>query len=82
MFREATQFNQPLDAWDVSRITQLRRVFYGAEAFERELCGFAWVNSKAYKEDMFLKSPGSIASAACTSVRPDHDKGEGHGYLG
>ena len=66
IFSDASAFNQDLSKWDVSAVTYMRFMFYDASAFERELCGAAWVHSKADKEDMFKDSPGSIAS----TVRP------------
>ena len=37
MFREATDFNQPLGAWDVGRVTDLESMFYMAEGFNQSL---------------------------------------------
>merc|ERR1712037_538367 len=53
MFSHASAFNQDLSKWDVSAVTTMRHMFYGVLAFKRELCGAAWVNSKADKEHMF-----------------------------
>ena len=36
--------------------------------------------SNASKKNMFLNSPGSIASTACTTSRPDHGQSEGYGH--
>ena len=30
MFRDATNFNQPLDNWDVSKVTDMRGMFAGS----------------------------------------------------
>merc|ERR1712032_1435764 len=70
MFSGASAFNQDLSKWDVSAVTDMGYMFQGASAFKRELCGVAWVNSKADKTDMFTDSPGSISSTACTTARP------------
>merc|ERR1712037_178435 len=70
MFSSASAFNHDLSNWDVSAVTDMRHMFYGASAFKRELCGVAWVNSKAYKIDMFVDSPGSISSTVCTTDTP------------
>jgi len=53
----------------VSKVTDMEEMFLRASAFNRELCGVAWVNSKADKMDMFKESPGSI-SAVCTRDKP------------
>ena len=33
MFKNATSFNQPLNNWDVSNVTDMRRMFNGARSF-------------------------------------------------
>merc|ERR1712032_1360619 len=70
MYSGASSFNQDLSKWDVSAVTDMRHMFYGASAFKRELCGVAWVNSKADKSSMFTDSAGSISSTVCTEARP------------
>merc|ERR1712032_1210372 len=70
MFYGAFNFNQDLSKWDVSDVTDMGFMFHRASSFNHELCGVAWVNSKADKENMFTNSPGSIASAVCTTARP------------
>ena len=79
IFYHASAFNQDLSKWDVSAVTDMRYMFYGASAFKRELCGVAWVHSKADKMNMFTDSPGSIASSACTTARPNYGEGEAYG---
>ena len=64
MFGHAKAFNQDLSKWDVSNVMNMTYMFYNATAFEQVLCGPAWVNSKANKDSMFLKSRGEI-SATC-----------------
>ena len=39
-----------------------------AISFNQQLCGAAWVHSKATKEEMFEGSLGSIPQAVCTRV--------------
>ena len=84
IFSHASAFNQDLSKWDVSAVTNMRYMFYGASAFKGELCGVAWVHSKAVKMDMFTDSPGSIASTVCKTARPGYGEGEvygdGYGY--
>ena len=65
MFHEAAFFNQDLSNWDVSRVTNMRRMFAFAFAFHQTLCGDAWVNSNALKDDMFYQSYGSISDNVC-----------------
>ena len=78
MFYGASAFNQDLSKWDVSAVANMAFMFYEASAFKRELCGVAWVNSKADKRDMFTGSPGSIASTVCTTTTTGY--AEGYGY--
>jgi len=33
MFRDATNFNQPLDTWDVSKVTNMYQMFVSATKF-------------------------------------------------
>ena len=72
MFYNAQSFNQNLSKWDVSTVTHMAYMFHRALAFNRELCGVAWVNSKADKEHMFADSTGSISSKVCTTAKPGY----------
>ena len=40
-------------------------MFYNAVGFKQDLCGAAWVRSKAKKMYMFKNSPGSISRTVC-----------------
>jgi len=46
----------------VSKVTDMKLMFYEAKSFKQVLCGAAWVNSKAEQREMFLGSPGYIHS--------------------
>ena len=78
IFSQASTFNQDLLKWDVSAVTDMGYMFYGASAFKRELCGVAWVKSKADKRDMFAGSPGSISLTVCTTDRTGNGECEGY----
>ena len=47
MFQKAPSFNGDLSYWDVSSVTIMNQMFQGAKSFKQELCGDAWVHSKA-----------------------------------
>ena len=65
MFGGARSFNCDISRWDVSRVTEMSNMFNGATTFEHELCGIAWINSKAIQLHMFVSSGGSISSTQC-----------------
>ena len=65
MFYYATQFNSDVSKWDVSRVIDMREMFGDAISFNQTLCGEAWVNSTADKDEMFNDSPGSISTTEC-----------------
>ena len=52
MFDEATSFNQPLYNWNVSKVTNMRFMFYNARSFNQPLNN--WNVSNV--EDMVAKN--------------------------
>jgi len=40
MFSNTIAFNQPLDGWDVSGLTNIQSMFSAANAFSRDLCSW------------------------------------------
>ena len=82
MFTRLNAFNQDLSKWDVSGVKDMWSMFHGASAFKCQLCGAAWVHSKAIQKDMFKDSPGSIAPTVCTTTAPSYGKGDGSGQDG
>ena len=66
MFTSASVFNVDISKWNVSSVESMNHMFLDAPAFNQQLCGAAWINSKASKSDMFTGSSGSISWKACT----------------
>ena len=69
MFSGATVFNSDISKWDVSRVSNMDCMFRHALMFKRNLCGPAWVRSRASKTLMFAGSPGSISRTTCTATQ-------------
>ena len=42
MFRGASSFNQPLNNWDVSKVTDMADMFNGARSFNHGKAGRRW----------------------------------------
>merc|ERR1719353_1892579 len=76
MFYNAKSFNGDISQWDVSRVKNMDAMFYNAASFKQELCGAAWVHSKATKFGTFTGSSGSISRTVCamttTQVASDY----------
>jgi surface protein len=51
MFKRATSFDQPLDAWDVSNVTDMKGMFKDAESFSHY--PKSWVVPAEGSKDMF-----------------------------
>jgi surface protein len=47
-------------------VIDMGSMFQNAKSFKQQLCGVAWVKSKANKMEMFAGSAGSILYAGCT----------------
>ena len=67
MFKDAKSFNSDISKWDVSRVTSMDFMFRDAVSFKHQLCGAAWLPSKASKRGIFMGSSGSILGTVCTS---------------
>ena len=65
MFQTASVFNGDISKWDVSSVTNMNSMFYEASEFKQNLCGDAWVQSKASKVLIFF---GSSGQSVCTVV--------------
>ena len=70
MFANAALFDGDISKWDVSRVTNMTDMCLGATSFKQQLCGAAWVHSKATKDNMFVGSSGSISRTACMLYPP------------
>ena len=62
-------FNVDISRWDVSRVSFMDKMFLHATSFKQQLCGAAWVRSRASKIEMFVGSYGSISQTVCTSAK-------------
>ena len=72
MFFGARSFNSDISKWDVSNVGSMKEMFRKATAFIKELCGPAWVRSKANKDAIFEGSPGSISTTVYTLTSVSH----------
>ena len=68
MFMHAAAFNSDISKWDISRVKKMDYMFWGATSFRHNLCGAAWVYSKASKKYLFAGSRGSIRWEACITT--------------
>ena len=69
MFYNATSFNQPLDTWDVSSVTEMHSMFHGAASFNGDLS--TWdVSSVTDMSEMFFGSSfnGDLSTWDVSSV--------------
>ena len=65
-FLSSVSFNGDISQWDVSSVTDMDGMFCNAASFKQNLCGSAWVHSKASRKLMFVGSFGSITQTVCT----------------
>ena len=70
MFMSAITFNGNISEWNVSMVVNMRRMFKNTTLFNQQLCGAAWVYSKANKKHMFVDSLGSISVTVCHLSSP------------
>ena len=76
MFAQAHCFNQKLEAWDTSQVTDTRCMFYGACSFNQPLLG--WNLSKVKK----MGGMFAYARLFNQSLREWDCRQVGHGYRG
>lgn len=63
---DGSSFNQPLDHWDVSSVTDFERMFYAASKFNQPLAGWN-MSSVQYYESFDHKIRESECAAASMS---------------
>ena len=80
MFGEAKSFNADLSKWDVSKVTNMAKMFKGASSFAQTLCG-AWFASTANKEDMFEDSSGRVCRKCYRHIDPPDEDDSLHGLI-
>jgi surface protein len=66
MFQGATNFNQAVDKWNVSKVTSMRSMFEVATSFNQDLC--AWYNKLKLTTDV---NNMFIGSGCDSSTDPD-----------
>jgi len=62
MFYDATSFNQSLDSWDVSKVTDMTSMFDGASSFSQTLC--SWYNASVLPVVINIFSDTSCADTS------------------
>ena len=70
MFVSASAFNQPLNAWDVSRVTDFESMFYQAVKFNQPLSSWNVANGKNFRT-FFYKATSFNQSLKEWKVRKD-----------
>ena len=55
MFYQASDFNQPLNEWDVSNVTTMLGMFYGASTFNQDLSGWNVSNVTDMKRCLLVR---------------------------
>ena len=69
MFRDATEFNQPLGDWDVSAAVDFSAMFYNATNFDQNLCSWAQqIDPFARVWTMFFEASSCPAIAAAPNL--------------
>ncbi len=57
VFSDTVEYNQPLDRWDVSNVSSMIGMFYGAKAFNQSLTTWQYTNTTANMNFMLLDTP-------------------------
>ena len=68
MFLKTKSFNCDLSRWNVYNVANMNSMFSEALSFKQILCGSAWVQSTASKDQMFFGSHGQISQSMCAVV--------------
>ena len=68
MFYEASDFNQPLNGWNVAEVTNMISMFWLASRFDQDL---GWcLKGSVYVNNMFLTTKCAPASPYTPSATP------------
>ena len=70
MFYRAINFNQPLDDWNMASVTDMYRIFKGADNFNQCLSNWAYKTPPDVKINNIFQDSGCPDKVAVANVAP------------